>query len=100
MLLRSSESGVFVFLSLTFLCRRLVDCYASYFGAFTTVAWSPDGRFILVRNILCTFDNFPFAERILRQTGGQDDLLTIFSPWEQRVVARCQGHSSFVASVA
>jgi len=34
------------------------------------------------------------------QTGGQDDLLTIFSPWEQRVVARCQGHSSFVSSVA
>lgn len=35
-----------------------------------------------------------------QQTGGQDDLLTIFSPWEQRVVARCQGHSSFVSSVA
>jgi hypothetical protein len=34
------------------------------------------------------------------QTGGQDDLLTIFSPWEQRVIARCQGHSSFVSSVA
>jgi len=34
------------------------------------------------------------------QTGGQDDLLTIFSPWEQRVVARCQGHSSFVSAVA
>ena len=27
---------------------RLVDCYASYFGALTAVAWSPDGRFILV----------------------------------------------------
>ncbi|KAI0075272.1 hypothetical protein K474DRAFT_1676500 [Panus rudis PR-1116 ss-1] len=33
-------------------------------------------------------------------TGGQDDLVTIYSPWEQRVVARCQGHSSFVSSVA
>ncbi|KAK7038069.1 catabolite repression protein creC [Favolaschia claudopus] len=62
------------------LAEQLVDCYASYFGALTTVAWSPDGRFIL--------------------TGGQDDLLTIFSPWEQRVVARCQGHSSFVSAVA
>ncbi|KAF8637423.1 hypothetical protein AX17_002918 [Amanita inopinata Kibby_2008] len=60
--------------------EQLVDCYASYFGALKCVAWSPDGRFIL--------------------TGGQDDLLTIFSPWEQRVVARCQGHSSFVSSVA
>jgi hypothetical protein len=27
-------------------------------------------------------------------------LLTIFSPWEQRVIARCQGHSSFVSAVA
>ncbi|KAF9019379.1 hypothetical protein BDZ89DRAFT_1116762 [Hymenopellis radicata] len=62
------------------LAEQLVDCYASYFGALTCIAWSPDGRFIL--------------------TGGQDDLLTIFSPWEQRVVARCQGHSSFVTSVA
>ncbi|KAK2459699.1 hypothetical protein APHAL10511_008344 [Amanita phalloides] len=60
--------------------EQLVDCYASYFGALTCVAWSPDGRFIL--------------------TGGQDDLLTLFSPWEQRVVARCQGHSSFVSAVA
>jgi len=59
---------------------RLVDCYASYFGALTCVAWSHDGRFIL--------------------TGGQDDLVTIFSPWEQRVVARCQGHSSFVSALA
>ncbi|KAJ7112454.1 catabolite repression protein creC [Mycena crocata] len=62
------------------LAEQLVDCYASYFGALTSVAWSPDGRFIV--------------------TGGQDDLLTIFSPWEQRVVARCQGHSSFVSAVA
>lgn len=28
--------------------NRLVDCYASYFGALTCVAWSPDGRFVLV----------------------------------------------------
>ncbi|KAG2020119.1 catabolite repression protein creC [Coprinopsis cinerea AmutBmut pab1-1] len=62
------------------LAEQLVDCYASYFGALSCVAWSPDGRFIL--------------------TGGQDDLLTIVSPWEQRVVARCQGHSSFVSAVA
>jgi WD40 repeat protein len=28
--------------------EQLVDCYASYFGALTSVAWSPDGRLILV----------------------------------------------------
>ncbi|KAH9952078.1 WD40 repeat-like protein [Amylocystis lapponica] len=60
--------------------EQLVDCYASYFGSLHCVAWSPDGRFVL--------------------TGGQDDLVTIFSPWEQRVIARCQGHSSFVSALA
>ena len=34
--------------TLTLLFSRLVGCYASYFGALTAVAWSPDGRFILV----------------------------------------------------
>ncbi|EIN07210.1 WD40 repeat-like protein [Punctularia strigosozonata HHB-11173 SS5] len=62
------------------LAEQLIDCYASYFGALTCVAWSPDNRFVL--------------------TGGQDDLVTIVSPWEQRVIARCQGHSSFVSAVA
>ncbi|PCH37890.1 WD40 repeat-like protein [Wolfiporia cocos MD-104 SS10] len=62
------------------IAEQLVDCYASYFGALSCVAWSPDGRFII--------------------TGGQDDLVTIFSPWEQRVIARCQGHSSFVSALA
>lgn len=34
------------------------------------------------------------------QTGGQDDLVTVYSPLEQRVVARCQGHCSFVTGIA
>lgn len=62
------------------LTEHLLDTYSSYFGSLTTVTWSPDGRFIL--------------------TGGQDDLITIVSPSEQRVIARCQGHSSFVANVS
>ena len=75
---------------------RLIDCYASYFGALTAVAWSPDGRFILVRTA------FKLEALVIdtEQTGGQDDLITIYSPWDQRVVARCQGHSSFVSSLA
>ena len=77
---------------------RLVACYASYFGAFTCVAWSPDGRFILAR--LLQRADISVTHWFLYQTGGQDDLLTLFSPWEQRVVARCQGHSSFVSAVA
>ncbi len=77
---------------------RLVDCYASYFGAFTCVSWSPDGRFILVSALRSAF--LMYLMTIAAQTGGQDDLVTIFSPWEQRVIARCQGHSSFVAGVA
>ncbi|KDN49018.1 hypothetical protein RSAG8_02371, partial [Rhizoctonia solani AG-8 WAC10335] len=57
------------------LSETLMDVYQAYFGALTCIAWSPDGRYIL--------------------TGGQDDLVTVLSPWEQRIVARCQGHLSF-----
>ncbi|THH12019.1 hypothetical protein EW145_g268 [Phellinidium pouzarii] len=60
--------------------ESLVDCFASYFGSFTSVAFSDDAKFVL--------------------TGGQDDLVTIFSMTEGRVIARCQGHSSFVSAVA
>ncbi|KIJ27834.1 hypothetical protein M422DRAFT_261873 [Sphaerobolus stellatus SS14] len=62
------------------LSEMLQDTYASYFGSLSCVAWSPDGRFII--------------------TGGQDDLVTVISPWEQRIIARCQGHTSFVSAVA
>lgn len=58
---------------------RLTDTFAGYFGALNCVAWSPDSRFIAV--------------------GGQDDLITIFSAKENRVVARCQGHSAFVSGI-
>jgi WD40 repeat protein len=44
------------------------------------VCWSPDGRYIL--------------------TGGQDDLVSIWSFAERRIVARCEGHHSWVSSVA
>lgn len=58
---------------------RIMDTYSSYFGALTTLRWSPDSRFIL--------------------TGGQDDLISIFSVSEQRLLARCQGHASYVGNI-
>ena len=44
------------------------------------VCWSPDGQYVL--------------------TGGQDDLVSIWSLTERRIVARCPGHHSWVTAVA
>lgn len=44
------------------------------------VCWSPDGRYIV--------------------TGGQDDLVSIWSFHDRRIVARCEGHHSWVSNVA
>jgi len=44
------------------------------------VCWSPDGRYVV--------------------TGGQDDLVSIWSFHDRRIVARCEGHHSWVSSVA
>ncbi|GAA5993563.1 hypothetical protein JCM5350_002808, partial [Sporobolomyces pararoseus] len=60
--------------------EKLLDSYASYFGSLTCVSWSPDGRFVV--------------------TGGQDDLLTVYAPHEQHIVAHCPGHTSWVTRVA
>jgi len=44
------------------------------------VCWSPDGKYVL--------------------TGGQDDLVSIWSLAERQIVARCPGHHSWVTAVA
>ena len=59
---------------------RLLDVYHSYYGGLSCVCWSPDGRYIL--------------------TGGQDDLVSIWSFSDRRIVARCEGHHSWVTGVA
>lgn len=59
---------------------RLLDVFPSYYGGFTCVCWSPDGMYVL--------------------TGGQDDLLSIWSLPDRQIVARCQGHDSWVTAVA
>ncbi|TVY82241.1 putative catabolite repression protein creC [Lachnellula suecica] len=58
---------------------RLLDIYSSYYGGFLCVCWSPDGKYVL--------------------TGGQDDLVSIWSVAEATIVARCQGHQSWVTAV-
>ncbi|KAH7030088.1 WD40-repeat-containing domain protein [Linnemannia elongata] len=58
----------------------LIETFKSYFGALNCVCWSPDGKYIL--------------------TGGQDDLVTIWSFKDLRIVARCQGHQNYVTGVA
>ena len=59
--------------------ERLLDVYSSYYGGLTCVSWSPDGHYIL--------------------TGGKDDIITIWSFVERRIIARCYGHSSFITCV-
>lgn len=59
---------------------ELVGAARSYFGGFLCVCWSPDGRYVVV--------------------GGEDDLVTVWSFHERRVVARGQGHRSWVSVVA
>jgi WD40 repeat protein len=58
----------------------LLGLYNAYYGGFTCVCWSPDGKYVL--------------------TGGQDDLISIWYPQETTLIARCQGHQSWVTSVA
>ncbi len=52
----------------------------SYFGGLLCVCWSPDGKYVV--------------------TGGEDDLVTVWSFEHKRVVARGQGHKSYVTTVA
>lgn len=54
--------------------------FRSYFGALLCVSWSPDGRYVAA--------------------GGEDDLVSIWCPAEERIVARLEGHTSWVSSVA
>ncbi|PXF47139.1 putative catabolite repression protein creC [Gracilariopsis chorda] len=60
--------------------QHISIAFRSYFGALLCVAWSPDGKYVA--------------------TGGEDDLVSIFSPSEERLVARLEGHTSWVSAVA
>ncbi|KAG7286102.1 hypothetical protein NEMBOFW57_008405 [Staphylotrichum longicolle] len=78
-----SEDGTLRILD--YLKEELLDLHYAYYGGLTCVCWSPDGKYVV--------------------TGGQDDLLSIWCPGEAArggaaLVARCQGHHSWVTSVA
>lgn len=74
----SSRDG---FLRIIDIAREsVVATFRSYFGALLCVSWSPDGCYVA--------------------TGGEDDLVSIWSPSDERIVARCEGHTSWVSSVA
>ncbi|KAI5370594.1 Putative WD40/YVTN repeat-like-containing domain superfamily [Septoria linicola] len=62
-----------------FINERVVDVHRAYYGALLCVTWSPDGRYVL--------------------SGGQDDLVSIWSLAERALVARCVGHHSWVTDV-
>uniref|UniRef100_A0A6G1SEN2 WD repeat-containing protein 20 n=1 Tax=Aceria tosichella TaxID=561515 RepID=A0A6G1SEN2_9ACAR len=59
---------------------ELVGRARSYYGGLTCVCWSPDGKYVV--------------------TGGEDDLITVWSFLERRVVARGLGHKSWVSVVS
>ncbi|EFA83710.1 hypothetical protein PPL_02777 [Heterostelium album PN500] len=59
--------------------RQIVVQFKSYFGGFLCVDWSPDGKYLA--------------------SGGEDDYLSIWSFEEKCLIARGQGHQSWVSSV-
>uniref|UniRef100_A0A915IZR8 WD_REPEATS_REGION domain-containing protein n=1 Tax=Romanomermis culicivorax TaxID=13658 RepID=A0A915IZR8_ROMCU len=57
-----------------------VGIMRSYFGGLLCLAWSPDMRYVA--------------------SGGEDDLISVYSVPEKRLICRCQGHKSWVSQVA
>lgn len=58
----------------------LYGCMRSYFGGLLCVAWSDDGHYVV--------------------TGGEDDLITVWSFHEKRVICRGKGHKSWISGVS
>jgi catabolite repression protein CreC len=63
--------------SVEYRITRLVDCYAAYFGSLACVAWSPDGRFIIVSPFQ-TSGSFPRLIIYLVRRVARTILLTFF----------------------
>lgn len=63
-----------------YLTEKMTDVYQAAFGGINCVCWSPDGKYVV--------------------TGGEDDTVCVWSRVERVLVARCNGHTSFVTGVA
>ena len=55
---------------------KCLSAFKSYYAGFLCVSWSPDGKFLI--------------------TGGEDDYVSLWSIRGPQIVARCQGHRSWV----
>lgn len=63
-----------------FKMHELYGRMRSYFGALLCICWSPDGNYIV--------------------TGGEDDLVNVWSFQHSRIITRGEGHKSWVNAVA
>ncbi|CZT22939.1 related to WD40 repeat protein CreC [Ramularia collo-cygni] len=72
-----SEDGSLTIMD--YINERVVDVFRSFFGAMLCVTWSPDGRYVI--------------------TGAQDDIVSVWSMADHALVARCEGHHSWVTDV-
>ena len=63
-----------------FKTQELYGRMRSYYGGFLCVCWSLDGKYVV--------------------TGGEDDLISVWSFEDRQVLARGQGHKSYVNKVA
>jgi WD40 repeat protein len=59
---------------------ELVGIARSYFGGLLCVCWSPDSKYVAV--------------------GGEDDLVTLWSFHDKQIIARGQGHHSWINVVS
>lgn len=59
--------------------KKIIVNFRSYYGGFTTLDWSHDGKFII--------------------TGGEDDIVSIWGVAEKILIARGYGHKSWVSKV-
>ncbi|KAJ1625910.1 WD40-repeat-containing domain protein [Pavlovales sp. CCMP2436] len=63
-----------------FATEQLIVSFHSYYAGLLCVAWDPTDNYLL--------------------TGGEDDLVSVWALRERRLLARAQGHSSWVTCVA